>query len=79
VSVRELGQDYLNDYIVNEKSSFDKAQRMVKRFDDKGEERDSELMEFFGDSRAHTLTTDLINHYIAKRKVWRRRKCDHQP
>lgn len=54
VTVRELAQDYLNDYRVNKRKSLDKAERMVKRFDDDGNEEDGPLLAYFGDDKAHT-------------------------
>src|SRR5437016_587868 len=68
VTVRELAKDYVNDYRVNEKSSLDKAERMVTRVDDEGNESDSELMVFLGDNRAHSVATDAVKRYIAQRK-----------
>jgi integrase len=40
---------------------------MVKRDDDEGKEIDSELMAYFGDYKAHSLGTDCVKSYIAKR------------
>jgi len=36
VTIRELAEDYLNNYRVNARKSLDKAERMVKRHDDDG-------------------------------------------
>ena len=41
VTVSELAKRLLNDYRVNGRKSADKAQRMVKRYDDDGNEIDS--------------------------------------
>jgi integrase len=65
--MRELAVDYLNDYRVNGRKSLDKAERMVKRLGDNGKETDSELMAFFGDLRAHSVGTDRVKAYVAKR------------
>jgi hypothetical protein len=68
VTVRELAEDYLNDYRVNGRKSLDKAERMVKRHDDEeNKEIDSELMAYFGDLKAHSVGTDRVKAYIAKR------------
>ncbi len=67
VTVRELAKDYLNDYRVNGRKSADKAQRMVKRYDDDGNEIDSELMKSFGDCKAHQVRTDHVKNYVAHR------------
>jgi integrase len=67
VTIRELAADYLNDYRVNTRKSLDKAERMVKRYDDDSNEIDSELMAFFGDCRAHSLGTDAVKKYVAQR------------
>jgi integrase len=67
VAIRELAEDYLNDYRVNARKSLDKAERMVKRHDDDGKELDSELMAFFGDSKAHSVATDNVKKYVAQR------------
>jgi len=66
VPIRELAEDYLNDYRVNARKSLDKAERMVKRHDD-GKEMDSELMAYFGDCKAHSMATDTVKKYIAQR------------
>jgi hypothetical protein len=44
VTVRELADDYKNDYLVNGKKSLDKARRSVNH-----------LLDFFGDCRAHLV------------------------
>jgi integrase len=67
VTIRELAEDYLNDYRVNGRKSLDKAERMVKRHDENDKEIDSELMAFFGDLKAHSVGTDRMKAYIAKR------------
>jgi integrase len=67
VTIRELAEQYLNDYRVNQKKSLDKAERMVKRYDDEGKEIDSELMAYFGDYKAHSVGTDRVKAYVAKR------------
>jgi hypothetical protein len=55
VTIRELAEQFLNDYRVNQKKSLDKAERMVKRHDDDGKEIDSELMANFGDDKAQSV------------------------
>jgi integrase len=67
VTIRELAEQYRNDYRVNQKKSLDKAERMVKRHDDDGEEIDSELMAYFGDYKAHSVGTDRVKVYVAQR------------
>ena len=67
VPIRELAEDYLNDYRVNGRKSLDKAERMVKRNDDDGKEIDSELMTYFGDCKAHSVGTDGVKKYVAQR------------
>jgi integrase len=67
VTIRELAEDYLNDYRVNTRKSLDKAQRMVKRYDEEGKEVDSELMAYFGNLKAHSVGTDRVKAYTAKR------------
>jgi len=66
VPIRELAEDYLNDYRVNARKSLDKAERMVKRHDD-GKEMDSELIAYFGDCKAHNVATDAVKKYVAQR------------
>ena len=67
VTVRDLAEDYLNDYRINSKKTLDKAGRMITRQDDEGNEIDSPLMAFFGNSKAHTVGTDAVKKYIAQR------------
>jgi hypothetical protein len=67
VTVRELAADYLNDYRVNARKSMDKAGRMVKRVDQDGKEIDAELIAHFGDCKAHSVGTDRVKAYTAKR------------
>ena len=68
VTIRELAQDYLNDYRVNGRKSLDKAERMVTRHDDDGgNEKDSVLMAYFGDCKAHNVGTDAVKKYISQR------------
>jgi len=67
VTIRELAEDYLNDYRVNARKSLDKAERMVRRHDDDGKEIDSDLMAYLGDSKAHSVGTDAVKKYIAQR------------
>lgn len=67
VTVRELAQDYLNDYRVNARKSIDKAERMVTRFDYDDQEQDSELMAYFGDWKAHSVASDAVKKYISLR------------
>jgi integrase len=67
VTIRELAEQYRNDYRVNQKKSLDKAERMVKRHDDDGKEIDSELMAYFGDYKAHNVGTDRVKAYVAQR------------
>jgi integrase len=67
VTIRELAEDYLNDYRVNARKSLDKAERMVKRHDDDGMEIDSELMIYFGDCKTHGVGTDAVKKYVTQR------------
>ncbi len=67
VTIRELAQDYLNDYRVNARKSLDKAERMVKRYDEEDKETDSGMMAYFGDLKAHSVGTDRVRAYTAKR------------
>jgi hypothetical protein len=67
VTIRELAEDYLNDYRVNRRKSVDKAERMVRRVDEDGKEKDSALMAYFGDCKAHGVGTDAVKKYIAQR------------
>jgi len=67
VTIRELAEDYLTDYRINARKSLDKAGRMVKRHDEEGKEKDSELMAYFGDCKAHNVGTDRVRTYTAKR------------
>ena len=41
VTIRELAEHFLNDYRVNARKSLDKAERMVKRYDEDDKEMDS--------------------------------------
>lgn len=68
VTIRELAKQYLNDYRINERKSLDKAEDMITRIDRDGTEKDSPLMEYFGDCRAHSLGTDRIKSYISLRQ-----------
>lgn len=56
VTIRELAEDFETDYRVNGKKSLDRAKRAV-----------SQLLAFFGDCRAHNVSTDLIRRYVAMR------------
>jgi integrase len=56
VTIRELAQDFENDYRVNGKKSLDRAQRAVQQ-----------ILRFFGGCRAHDVSTDVIRKYTAKR------------
>ncbi len=67
VAIRELAEQFLNDYRINQKKSLDKAERMVKRHHEEGREVDSPLMAHFGDCKAHNVTTDAIKKYVARR------------
>ena len=67
ITVRELAEDYLNDYRVNAKRSLDKAERMVSRKDEDGKPIDSYLMAFFGNWKAQAVKTDAVRKYIAQR------------
>jgi hypothetical protein len=67
VTIRELAEDYLNDYRVNGRKSLDKAARMIKRHDAGGIENDSVLMAYFGDCKAHSIGADAIKKYISQR------------
>ena len=66
VTIRQLAEDYLNDYRINGRKSLDKAERVVKRYDD-GKEKDSVLMAYFGDWKAHSVGADAVKKYIAQR------------
>jgi len=57
VTIRELAEDFKNDYRVNGKKSLDKAEQTLKH-----------LLAFFGDYRAHDLGTDLIRKYASIRQ-----------
>ena len=72
VTIRELAEDYLNDYRVNRRKSVDKAERMVRRVDEGGKEKDSALMAYFGDCKGHSVGTDAVKKYIAQRLERRR-------
>jgi len=67
VRIRELAKDYLNDYRINGRKSLDKAERMVKRLDEDGKDKDSALLAYFGDYKAHSVGTDRVKAYLAKR------------
>src|SRR5215470_14191424 len=54
VTIRQLAEDYLNDYRINGRKSLDRAERMVKRYDEDGKEKDSVLIAYFGDWKAHS-------------------------
>src|ERR1051326_5544158 len=56
ITVRQLAEQYKNDYLVNAKKSLDKAERVL-----------NQLLDFFGDYKAHQLGTDSIKAYTAKR------------
>ena len=56
VTVRELADDYKNDYRVNGKKSLDKASRSVNH-----------LLEFFSDCRAHMVGADTVRKYVSTR------------
>jgi integrase len=58
VTVAELADDVVNDYRINDKDSLDKAERSAKR-----------IKEFFGGHKAHSVGTDLVKKYIAKRQA----------
>jgi integrase len=57
VTMRELAEDYLNDYRVNDKRSLDKAVRCANR-----------INVFFGGLKAHTITTDLVKRFVVQRQ-----------
>ena len=57
VTIRELSDDYLNDYQVNSKKSLDKAQQTLKH-----------VLPSFGDYRAHDVGTDLVRKCISSRQ-----------
>jgi integrase len=67
VTIRELAEDYLNDYRVNGRKSLEKAEEMVTRLDDEGNKKDSPLMANFGDCKAHSLRADMVNAYVSQR------------
>ncbi len=58
VLLRELCEDFLNDYRINGKRSLDKAQRSARH-----------LLDFFGEARAREVTTDKLKNYIARRQA----------
>ena len=57
VTVRDLAEDFKNDYSVNAKKSLDKAEQILKH-----------LLPFIGDYRAHDLGTDVIRKYAVDRQ-----------
>jgi integrase len=57
ITIRELSEDFKNDYRVNSKKSLDKAEQTLKH-----------LLNFFGDYRAHDVGTDLIRKYAYMRQ-----------
>jgi integrase len=57
VTMRELAEDYLTDYRVNDKRSLDKAVRCANR-----------INVFFGGLKAHTITTDLVKRFVVQRQ-----------
>jgi integrase len=67
VTIRELAEDYLNDYRVNGRKSLEKAEEMVTRLDDERNKKDSPLMANFGDCKAHSLRADMVNAYVSQR------------
>ena len=67
VTIRELGEQYLTDYRINGRKSLEKAEDMISRVNENGKGKDSPLMAFFGDCKAHTLGTDWVNAYISLR------------
>ena len=56
VTIRELAEDFENDYRINGRKSMDRAQRAVQQ-----------LLKVFGGCRAHDVSTDLIRKYISTR------------
>ena len=56
VTIRQLAEDYLTDYRVNQRKSLDKAERTVRRLDDDGNETDAPLMACFGAQRQEQST-----------------------
>jgi hypothetical protein len=68
VTIRELAEQFLNDYRVNQKRSLDKAERMVKRHDDDGKEIDSELIAYFGDYKAHSVGKGVRCQTVGSRR-----------
>ena len=57
ITIRELSEDFENDYKVNAKKSLDKARQTLKH-----------VLAFFGDYRAHEVGTDLVRKYISRRQ-----------
>ncbi|MBI4528135.1 MAG: tyrosine-type recombinase/integrase [Deltaproteobacteria bacterium] len=56
VTIKQLSEDYLNDYKVNGKKSQDKADQVLKH-----------ILAFFEHYRAHDVGTDLVRKYISNR------------
>ena len=56
VLFKDLTEDFLNDYLIKERKSLSRAQRIVGR-----------LLKAFGRYRANAITTPKINEYIKKR------------
>jgi integrase len=56
VTFQELAEDFLNDYLINNRKSLTKAERRV-----------TTLQSFFGAMKAPEITTPKVKAYIAKR------------
>ncbi len=56
VTLNELAEDFLRDYKIKARKSFDKAERNV-----------GYLMAAFGGVQARQITTSMVNHYIEKK------------
>jgi len=58
VRFEELAEDFLNDYRINGKKSYQNVERIVRLY----------LQPFYGGLRATNITTSLIREYIAQRQ-----------
>ena len=56
ITIRDLSEDYLNDYRVNAKKSLDKAERTLRH-----------VLAFFAYFKAHEVGTDLVKRYVSAR------------
>ena len=56
-TVRDLSEDFLNDYRVNQKKSMARAARSL-----------THILPYFGDYKAHHVRTDNVKNYVAHRQ-----------